>query len=153
MGIRAAIEALAVVVTSTVPITEPGVRFTMLADARSKAPSAPGRKRVCDLVVAGDEGSTASGFHLRRRYEVVLEVQYPNRGKRDDSALHLEDASRLSRSIALSNVTAGQLLGVATAHPTTAPEFEEVTPDGADAPTGVVMRLPFIVETREAEPT
>lgn len=152
-GITAAIEALGAAVVAVQPITEPDRKFRMRTDVRAPSVNATAYMRTCHLRVIGDEGSTASGWHLRRRYRVELVVDYPSRGRKDDSALYLEDQARLARAIHLSNDTGGDLVGIASVGPTEPPEFEDYIPDGADESKGVRMIIPFVVETREAEPT
>jgi hypothetical protein len=148
MGVRAAIDALVGVVTAADPVRVQGVRFAEMPERSRSAPSS--RSRLFDLTVTGSGDGEGTGFRARRRHLVDLSIYYAAGfgGIGQESVTIAEDVAVLTVALGASNV--GTLAGVAVVHPPDAHEVEPVVPEGKDSPTGLVVTVPFIIETRES---
>lgn len=148
MGIDDCIKTLRGVVSAVDPVRASTARFAPLPDEARGVPM--GRGRMFDLTVTGSGDPGLTGFRKRRRHLVDLTVLYPAHfgGRGQESVTIAEDVARLTVALGESNV--GDMAGVGHVYPPDAHSIDSITDEGRDAPTGLILTLPFVVETREA---
>lgn len=149
MGIRTCLETLARVVGAVTPVSQQSVRFRELPDGARAVPMASAR--MFDLTVTGHEDTGLTGFRERRRHLVDLSILYPAHfggGRGQEHIAIAEDVAKLT--VALGESNTGIMAGVGIVYPPAGHTIDSITPDGGDAPTGLLVTLPFVVEVREA---
>ena len=147
MGIRDCVDVLKGVVSAVVPVRLHSAPFRPAPPQSVPRSMSP---RLFSLAVTGADAPELTGFRTRRRHLVDLVVEYPRGfggGGAEDEVIG-EDVSRIAVALGESNV--GTMAGVGVVYPPTAHSIEALTPEGRDAPVGLVVTIPFIVETQEA---
>lgn len=148
MGIAAALAALDGAIQAVVPVRSQGVPFIPLPDRARITPNSRGR--LFDLTVTGSGDPGLAGFRTRRQHLIDLTVLYPVGfgGLGEESVTIAEDVAKLTVALGESNV--GAMAGVGVVYPPAEHTIEPITPEDRDSPVGLVVTLPFVVETQEA---
>lgn len=147
MGIQACLDTLEAVVAEVVPVRMQGAPFRRAPSQSTARAMSP---RLFSLAVTGGDAPELTGFRARRRHLVDLAVEYPRGfgGGGSEDVVIAEDVALLSVALGRSNVL--RMAGVGVVYPPAPHTITAITPEGRDAPVGVVVVIPFIVETEEA---